>query len=96
MYTVCFIAFSLVIIAPILINNTDKDIYTSNNYEIDQMIDSIEMQNFTEKTKYISPAEEPYDELEHTTLFGTESWKLTHYIHKRNNYDRFKKSNNSE
>lgn len=96
MYIAIFFIVSLVAISVFLIDITNKDVYFSNLYEIDQMMDSIEIQNFTEKTKYISPEEEPYDELEHDTLFGTESWKLTHYIHKMDNYDRFKKSNNSE
>ena len=84
-----------VFICPILNSITHIDIYSSRVFDVDKMMDSIEMQNLSEKTKYIPPEEEPYDELEHATLFGTESWKLTHYMHK-NNYDRFKKSNNSE
>jgi hypothetical protein len=85
-----------VVICPFLNSMSHKDIYSSTVFDVDEMITSIEMQNFTEKTKYISPAEEPYDELEHATLFGTESWKLIHYTHKVPDYDHFKKSTDLE
>jgi hypothetical protein len=84
------------ILCPILDSITHTDIYSSTVFDVEEMMDSIEMQNFTEKTKYISPAEEPYDELEHATLFGTESWKLIHYTHKVPDYDHFKKSTDLE
>lgn len=86
----------VVIIIPILGSMSHTDIYPSTVFEIDEMMDSIEMQNFSEKTIYISPGLTPYEELKHETLFGTESWKLIHYTHKVSEYDHFKKSTDSE
>lgn len=87
------LAFTL---CPILDSISHTDIYSSTVFDIDEMMDSIEMQNFSEKTIYISPDLTPYEELEHETLFGTESWKLIHYTHKVSEYDHFKKSTDSE
>ena len=85
-----------VVICPILDSMSHTDIYPSTVFEVDEMMDSIEMQNFSEKTIYISPELTPYEELKHETLFGTESWKLIHYTHKVSEYDHFKKSTDPE
>lgn len=77
----------------ILVSFYKTKIYSSNECEVDLIVKLIPKEHYKEEKIYIEDNEEPHKELYHTTIFGTEEWKLIKYIPKNDDYESSKKSN---
>ena len=68
--------------------------YSSQEYDVDNMVKIIPKEHFKEEIKYINSYKSPYKILIHETLFKTEEWKLIKYIptEEEDEYEKFKLS----